>query len=151
MIDHELTITLGHELNIITFENFLRNLLNEIKRNSLAINTIIFDGSKLEFIKLGGLICFLSLCGAIKEERLNKQLKDIKIYFKYPSGKVMDHLHWMQFFKVSNTYRFIENIESLSQIDEKYYERWFNKLRRYRFENDPIKKKHIRQKYFRSI
>jgi len=143
-----LYISLGHELNVNMFEILLSKLLKNLKTMPPSINSIIFDMSELRYIKLGGLISFLSLCGAIKEKSLLKDAENIRIYLEYPPDKVMEHLHWMQFFKISNIYSYIENIESLSIKDEEYFERWNNKLRRYGYENDPVQKKTSISKLF---
>ncbi len=144
----ELNISLGYELNINTFEIFLTELLKKSLKQFSSFDTIIFDMSKLKFVKTGGLISFLSLCGAIKEKKIFSNMENIKIYLELPSDKILEHLHWMQFFKLSYNYEWIENCRSLSQKDNEYYEKWIGKLTRYRNEIDPIKKKSYRAKIF---
>jgi len=143
-----LAISLGRELNVNVFETVLSNLLESIVNESLSIESIIFDMSKTEFIKLGGLISFLSLCGAIKEKRLSSHIENTTVHLQFPNDSVMEYLHWMQFFRISSDCQFIENSESLCKKDDEYFEKWENTLNRYRNVYDPAKKKDHKAKYF---
>ena len=141
-------IPLGYELNTNTFESQLPELLRKLQDQHVIADTIIFDMSKLKHIRIGGLISFLSLCGAIKEKKLFKDSRDLKIELELPSTKVMDYLHRMQFFKISNIYGLIENSEDLSEKDIEYYEIWEDKLKKYYNEIDPMKKERYKAKIF---
>lgn len=147
MIEKEIVIPFEENLDINTFEKLLEYLLKELNK-SITINTIIFDMSKLKFIKLGGLISFLSLCGAIKEKRLFDGSQGLRIYLDPPTNDVLDYLHWMQFFNISNNYGFIEVDEALQNKDIEYYEKWKSKLELYKNEDDLLKKRQYKPKHF---
>lgn len=147
-MQNEVIISLEEKLDILTFEILLSSLLKKTEKIFQPIDSIIFDMSKLAFVKLGGLISFLSLCGAIKEKRLFSSADNIRIYLQLPQNNVLEHLHWMQFFKISNIYGWIEDSENLSKKDDEYLEKWKNKLIRYQNETDPIQKKSYKAKFF---
>jgi len=148
MVGKKNSISLGYELNTNTFENLLVELLQKMQAQCLIGNKIIFDMSKLKHIRIGGLINFLSLCGAIRMGNLLEDMEIQRIDFKFPSTKIMDYLHWMQFFKVSSICGIIENSESLSKEDEKFFEIWGGKIRKYRSEIDPMKREQYKARIF---
>jgi hypothetical protein len=141
-------ILLGNELNTNTFEVFLSELSKKIEEQYFSEDKIIFDMSKLRHVRIGGLISFLSLCGAIKENKLFNDSSNFQIYIEYPMSQIMEYLHWMQFFKVANIYGLIQNIKGLSEKDEEYYEKWKTKLKRYHNEIDPVKREYYKAKIF---
>lgn len=148
MRENKYSIPLGYELNTNTFESQLSELLRKLQDQHVIADTIIFDMSKLKHIRIGGLISFLSLCGAIKEKKIFKDTRDLKIELELPSTKVMDYLHWMQFFKISNIYGLIENSESLSEQDKEFFKLWKNKIRKYCTEIDPMKREQYKARIF---
>jgi len=148
MVEKEYSISLGYELNTNTFESQLSKLIRKLQDQHVISDIIIFDMSKLKHIRIGGLISFLSLCGAIKEKKIFENMRDLKIELELPSTKIMDYLHWMQFFKVSNIYRLIENSEDLSEKDREFFTIWKNKIRKYRNEIDPMKREQYKAKIF---
>jgi hypothetical protein len=148
MRDKKYSIPLGYELNTNTFESQLSELLRKLQDQHVLADTIIFDMSKLKHISIGGLISFLSLCGALKEKKIFEDTRDLKIELELPSTKVMDYLHWMQFFKISNIYGLIENSESLSEQDKEFFKIWKNKIRKYRTEIDPMKREQYKARIF---
>lgn len=140
----EICISLGNELNIYTFETILTNITN----NHTNVSTIIFDLSELKFVKLGGLISFLSLCGAIKEKKLFNGIQDIGVQLKLPPDNVLAHLHRMQFFKIARNNEWIENCDNLFQKDKEYFRIWKNKLTKYQNEIDHSNKKSYKANFF---
>lgn len=137
-------ISLGYKFNTHTFEDLLVNLPQKMQDQYLIGDKITFDMSKLTDISLGGLVSFLSLCGAIKEGKLLKEAKFQPISLHLPPPGVIHYLHRMQFFKIANIaniYGLIDNSESLSQEDEKLFKEWENRVSECSKESDPEKKR----------
>jgi hypothetical protein len=137
--EFDLDLSLGHVFNTEIFEKLLSKLTIKLQDDTLKINTIRFDMSQLRYLSVGGLISFLTLCGAIKENKLYNTDSNCQMYFKLPSNSVLEHLHWMQFFKVCKIIGIMQDNENLCEKDEEYYDLWKRKINKYNSADDSKK------------